>query len=83
MLARAAVAWWFTVLLFLIVGWVINLYVRYSLFALPIIALGSGVLLSATWPLGRAGRWLAVFMLIFFAVEPLALWQYRITYAFK
>jgi hypothetical protein len=71
------------VLLFLVVGWVMNLYVRYALFALPVVALGAGALLSALWKRGRAGAWLTVMMLVFFAAEALALWQYRITYAFK
>ncbi len=82
-LVSAALAWALTALLFAAVGWVMNLYVRYALFALPIVTLGCGALLSQVWRRGRAGAWLTAMMLLFFAAEALALWQYRITYAFK
>jgi hypothetical protein len=83
LLVLAAAGWALTVLLFLVVGWVMNLYVRYALFALPIVSLGAGILLAQIWRQGRTGGWLTLMMLVFFAAEALALWQYRITYAFK
>jgi hypothetical protein len=82
-LVLAAIGWTVSVVLFGIVGWATNLFVRYPLFALPIIALGSGVWLSGVWRRGRAGRWLAMLLIVFFAVEALAFWQYRINFAFK
>jgi hypothetical protein len=51
--------------------------------ALPIIALGTGMLLSALWRRGSRGRLLSVFVLVFFAVEAIVLWHYRISYQFK
>lgn len=82
-LALAAVGWAAAVLFFAVVGWAMNLYVRYALFALPIVAVGGGVLLSRVWRRGRVGPVLACLTLAFFTFQALALWQYRITYAFK
>jgi hypothetical protein len=82
-LVLAALGWIVSVVFFALVGWATNLFVRYALFALPIIALGCGLMLSAVWARGRSGRWLGLLVLVFFAVEALAFWQYRINYAFK
>ena len=79
----AAVGWFLTVILFAIVGWVMNLYVRYALFALPVLSLGAGVLLAGIWRCSLWGRVLCALVLIFFAAEALTLWHFRITYAFK
>ena len=53
---RAAVVWAAVALLYAVVGWYANLYVRYPLFLLPLVALGAGLLLSALARRGRAGR---------------------------
>ncbi len=82
-LALAAIGWAMAVALFALVGWATNLYVRYALFALPLLALGAGALLARIWGKGRAGGWLSLLVVTFFVVEALSLWQYRITYAFK
>ncbi len=82
-LALAAAGWGLAALLFALVGWIANLYVRYALFALPVIALGTGILLSALWRKGRMGAWLSMLIVAYFVAEVLALWQYRINYAFK
>jgi hypothetical protein len=79
----AAAAWLLVVLFFALVGWLANLYVRYSLFALSIVALGTGMLLATLWVRTRAGQWLALLVLLYFAAFSLALWQYRINYALK
>ncbi|MEO8286480.1 MAG: hypothetical protein ABI670_08590 [Chloroflexota bacterium] len=82
-LLLGAVAWGTSVVVLALVGWLTNLYVRYALFALPIIALGTGLLLGAAWTRGRYGKWLVLLLIVFFAVEALAFWQNRINYAFK
>ncbi len=82
-LALAAVGWALAVVLFALVGLLLNLYVRYMLFALPVVAAGAGILLAALWRRGRYGVVLALLVLAYFAVEALALWHYRINYAFK
>lgn len=79
----AAAGWVAAVLLFALVGWVLNLYVRYSLFALPVVAVGASVLLSRLSRRGWSGPLLTCLLLAFFALQALSLWQYRITYAFK
>jgi hypothetical protein len=75
--------WALSVIAFAVVGWIMNLYVRYMLFALPVVAVGVGVLLSRLWARGRLGVALAMLLLVFFGVGALALWEYRISYAFK
>lgn len=81
--ALVSLCWLLAVALFAIVGWVANLYVRYALFALPVITLAAGVLLTKLSNRGRLGVALVALVLLFFAYEALVLWQYRITYAFK
>jgi hypothetical protein len=78
-----ASGWSVAIIAYALVGWLSNLYVRYALFALPLVALGAGALLGA---LGRRGRWgsaLALLVVGYFAVEAVALWQYRINYGLK
>ncbi|HET9494762.1 MAG TPA: hypothetical protein VFR15_11070 [Chloroflexia bacterium] len=76
-------AWAVAVVLFALVGWIANLYVRYALFALPVVALGAGVLLGQLWRRGRWGAALPLLVVGYFAVEALVLWQYRINYGLK
>ncbi|HEX8221202.1 MAG TPA: hypothetical protein VF914_18575 [Chloroflexia bacterium] len=83
MLVLTALGWGGAVLAFALVGWTMNLYVRYALFALPLVCLGSALVLSRFWRRGWAGPLLVCLVLAFFAFEALNLWQYRITYAFK
>jgi hypothetical protein len=83
-LLLAAVAGWAgAVVLLALLGWSVNVYVRYMLFALPVVALGSGVLLSRIGARGRWGLPLCVLVVVFFAFEALVFWQYRIDVAFK
>jgi hypothetical protein len=82
-LALAALAWMLAVAVFALIGWTMNLYVRYMLFALPAITIGAGILASG---MRRAGRWgvvLSLLLVAYFVVEMLALWHYRINYALK
>lgn len=82
-LVLAALAWMLAVIIFALIGWTMNLYVRYMIFALPALAIGAGILLSG---MRRAGRWgvvLSLMVVAYFVVEMLGLWHYRITYALK
>jgi hypothetical protein len=82
-LGLTALGWGGAVLVFALVGWTMNLYVRYALFALPLVCIGSAMLLSKFSRRGWAGSLLVCLVLAFFAFEAVNLWQYRITYAFK
>jgi hypothetical protein len=82
-LVLVAAGWTLAILLFAFVGWLLNLYVRYALFALPVVALGVGTLLGRVWRDSRASRLLVTLLVVFFAVEALALWHYRINYGLK
>jgi hypothetical protein len=79
----AGSAWLAVVALFAIVGWATSVYVRYMLSGLPIVALGAGLLLSGVWRKGSSGRLLSLLVVVFFAVEAMLLWHYRISYQFK
>ncbi|MDQ5823947.1 MAG: hypothetical protein M3441_06995 [Chloroflexota bacterium] len=83
MLVLTALGWGGAVLAFAIIGWTMNLYVRYALFALPLVCLGGAIVLSKLARRGWAGSILVCLVLALFAFEALNLWQYRITYAFK
>jgi hypothetical protein len=82
-LVFAAAGWFAAVVLLALVGWTINVYVRYMLFALPLVVLGCGMLLSALSLRGRWGLRLGLLMAVFFAFQALVFWQYRIDVAFK
>ena len=79
----AGLAWALSATVFLIVGWRFNLYVRYSLFALPVVAIGAAFLLARIYERGRWGKTLALLVTVLFAFTALALWQYRINYGLK
>jgi hypothetical protein len=75
--------WLAVVGLFAVVGWATGIYVRYMLSALPVVALGGGLVLSALCRRGSTGRLLSLLVVVFFAVQALVLWHYRISYQFK
>jgi hypothetical protein len=82
-LLAASAGWITSVALLALAGWTANLFVRYMLFALPVVALGSGVLLAGLAGRGRWGLPLGVLVSVSFAFEALVFWQYRIDFAFK
>jgi hypothetical protein len=82
-LRLAALVWAASTLVFALVGWGLNLYVRYSLFLLPVVALGVGILLSRLWDRGRWGRALSLLLVAFYGLSALFLWQFRINYGLK
>jgi hypothetical protein len=57
--------------------------VRYALFILPLVALGSGALLEWLRRRGWAGQVLLVLVLGTFIVSALALWWWRIEFYLK
>jgi hypothetical protein len=75
--------WMAVAAIMLVVGIMARLYVRYPLFALPAVSLGSGVALA--WFVRRAwwGRYVAAALLAFSALTTLLMWYDRIVYAFK
>jgi hypothetical protein len=78
----AALAWLVTAGLFAMLGLVLNLYVRYSLFLLPIAALALALVLAKVWArVGGWGKFLTVTVSLYFLVNALALYYDRIVYA--
>ncbi len=82
-LRTLSAAWVVTAMLFALVGLFTNLYVRYALFLLPLVALGSGALLEWLRRRGQAGRLLLALVLAGFVVNALALWWWRIEFYLK
>ncbi|HUS15799.1 MAG TPA: hypothetical protein VM536_12370, partial [Chloroflexia bacterium] len=82
MLLTAGV-WVAVVALYAVVGWAANLYVRYPLFVLPLVALGGGLLLSGLARRGRLGGWLVLLVLLVSTVDALSFWYMRILFANK
>lgn len=81
--ALTIVVWLAVALVMLIVGLVGRLYVRYPLYALPAVSLGTGVALAALARRGRLGQVAGVVLLLVSAVSSLLMWYDRIVYAFK
>lgn len=75
--------WLIVAAVMLVVGIVARLYVRYPLYALPAVALGTGITLAWVARRWRWG-WVAVALLLGYAtVTTLLMWYDRIVYAFK
>ncbi len=71
---------WVTVAcIFAVIGLLDNLYVRYALYLLPIVALGGGILLAHMWS-ERWGRTVALLLGGFTVVAGLVLWYNRIMF---
>lgn len=82
-LRTLSVGWAVAAALYAVVGLVLNLYVRYPLFLLPLVALGGGALLEWLRRRGRAGAVLLVLVLGTFIINALALWWWRIEFYLK
>ncbi|MGN6361627.1 MAG: hypothetical protein ACTHNK_14675 [Thermomicrobiales bacterium] len=79
-LRLASVLWWGVAVVFALAGLLLNVYVRYAYFLLPVIAVGAGLSLSK---LTRAGRWGQVVTALLLTSTTLAglwFWYLRITY---
>ncbi|NWJ48196.1 MAG: hypothetical protein HXX08_20265 [Chloroflexi bacterium] len=80
-LLRVSLSWYAIALLFAILGWITNLYVRYSLFALPVVAVGAGIFSSRLWKRqGWRGKLLVLLIAVFFVITILALWYDRVIF---
>jgi hypothetical protein len=80
-LAWAGFVWVGVAILFALVGLFLNLYVRYSLFLLPIVAISTGIGLAHLWK--RAGLWgkiVAVGICAFIVLSGLLVYYDRIVY---
>ncbi len=72
--------WTAAACIFAAFGLVNNLYVRYALFLLPIIAVGGGLLLARLWQGPRWGRYVAILLAGYTVVAALLLWYNRIMF---
>lgn len=77
-LSLAWLSWVLAALLFAVVGLIVNLYVRYSLFALPVVAGSAGLALARIERRGRGGRLLVAALLLAMALAGLSLWYTRV-----
>jgi len=77
----AGIAWIMVAVFYALLGWTLNLYVRYSLFLLPFAAIGAGVFLARLWKRHEwAGKLLTLAISAYFLVTILALWYDRIIF---
>ena len=71
-LRLASTLWWLVAALFALAGLLLNVYVRYAYYLLPVVAIGAGVTLAR---LTRAGRWgQAVTALLLLGTTAWGLW---------
>ncbi len=77
----AGVAWFVVALIFALLGWTLNLYVRYSLFLLPFVAIGAGLFLGRLWKRqGWAGAALTFALSAYLTITTLAMYFDRVIY---
>ena len=78
-LVLAATVWFGVALLFAVIGWVLNLYVRYALFVLPFAAIGMGVALAFLWRrFPRYGVGMTLMVCAYYLVTFGLLWYDRV-----
>jgi hypothetical protein len=78
-LRLASVLWWAVAALFALAGLLLNVYVRYAYYLLPVVATGSGLTLSRLTRLGRWGQVAVGVLLACTAAAGLWFWYLRIS----
>jgi hypothetical protein len=78
-LRLTSVLWWLVALLFALAGLLLNVYVRYALYLLPVIAIGAGFALATLWRRGRVARVAVTLLLLATTGAGLWLWYLRIS----
>jgi 4-amino-4-deoxy-L-arabinose transferase-like glycosyltransferase len=77
----AGVAWFGVAVVFALLGWTLNLYVRYSLFLLPFVSIGAAIFLARLWKRqGWAAAFLTFVLGAYLTVTTLAMYYDRIIY---
>jgi len=71
--------WWLVALLFALAGLLLNVYVRYALYLLPVVAIGAGFTLETLWRRGRIAQLAITFLLIATTGAGFWLWYLRIS----
>jgi len=78
-LRLTSIIWWFVAILFALAGLLLNVYVRYALYLLPVIAIGAGFGLALLWRRGRIAQLAIALLLIATTGAGLWLWYLRIS----
>lgn len=78
-LRLASVIWWLVAALFAIAGLLLNVYVRYAYYLLPVVAVGAGLTLARLTRTGRAGQALVALLLAATTAAGLWFWYLRIS----
>lgn len=79
-LRLVSLVWWAVAALFALVGLILNVYVRYAYYLLPVIAIGAGVTLGRLASRGRWATAAVTLVLVATAGAGLWFWYLRITY---
>ena len=74
------VAWLATATIFALIGLMLNLYVRYSLFVAPVVAICMGIVLARIWSLNSWSRLIGWGTVLYFVLTGLGLWYTLIIY---
>lgn len=78
-LRLASILWWGVAALFALVGLLLNVYVRYAYYLLPVIAIGSGITLARLTRAGRWGQVVTTLLLVATTAAGLWFWYLRIS----
>ena len=78
-LRLASILWWGVAALFALAGLLLNVYVRYAYYLLPVVATGSGLTLARLTRLGRWGQVAVALLLAATTAAGLWFWYLRIS----
>lgn len=78
-LRLTSILWWLVALLFALAGLLLNVYVRYAYYLLPVVAIGAGFTMALLWRRGRIAQLAITLLLIATTGAGFWLWYLRIS----
>jgi hypothetical protein len=78
-LRLTSILWWLVAVFFALAGLLLNVYVRYAYYLLPVVAIGAGFTLATLWRRGRIAQLAITLLLVATTGAGFWLWYLRIS----